>query len=210
MTIVKMPQLGESVTEGTIIQWFKQPGDPVKLDEPLCEIETEKVTAELPAEFEGTMGRILVPQGETVEVGVPLCEIDVAGVAATAPAVAASATSSARWSGGPMAIPPEEPPVVLPVAATVAVPRSERMTETDTARLTTSRPQAVASAAGRPRNRIQAGSAASPRAASRAQARASTAGFALARVAASSRSIRSSRSFAFMCPAPSSSRPAGP
>lgn len=121
MTIVKMPQLGESVTEGTIIQWFKQPGDPVKLDEPLCEIETEKVTAELPAEFEGTMGRILVPQGETVEVGVPLCEIDVAGVAATAPAVAASATSSARWSGGPMAIPPEEPPVVLPVAATVAV-----------------------------------------------------------------------------------------
>lgn len=121
MTIVKMPQLGESVTEGTIIQWFKQPGDPVKLDEPLCEIETEKVTAELPAEFEGTMGRILVPQGETVEVGVPLCEIEVAGAEATAPAVAASATSSARWSGGPMAIPPEEPPVVLPVAATVAV-----------------------------------------------------------------------------------------
>ncbi len=84
MTIVKMPQLGESVTEGTIIQWFKQPGDPVKLDEPLCEIETEKVTAELPSEFEGTMGRIIVPQGETVEVGAPLCEIQEAAVAAPA------------------------------------------------------------------------------------------------------------------------------
>ncbi|HNM77920.1 MAG TPA: dihydrolipoamide acetyltransferase family protein [Tepidiformaceae bacterium] len=124
MTIVKMPQLGESVTEGTIIQWFKQPGDPVKLDEPLCEIETEKVTAELPAEFEGTMGRILVPQGETVEVGVPLCEIDVAAApaahAAALPAAPAAA-APARWSGGPMAIPPEEPPVVLPVAAMAAV-----------------------------------------------------------------------------------------
>ena len=73
MTVVKMPQLGESVTEGTIIQWFKQPGDAVALDEPLCEIETEKVTAELPSEFEGTMGKILVPQGETVDVGVALC-----------------------------------------------------------------------------------------------------------------------------------------
>lgn len=110
MTIVKMPQLGESVTEGTIIQWFKQPGDAVKLDEPLCEIETEKVTAELPSEFEGTMGRILVPQGETVEVGTPLCEIDEAGVPAAA---ASAAAGNGRWSGGPMAIPPDEPPVQL-------------------------------------------------------------------------------------------------
>lgn len=106
MTVVKMPQLGESVTEGTIIQWFKQPGDPVKLDDPLCEIETEKVTAELPSEFEGTMGKILVPQGETVEVGAPLCEIEEA-------AVPAGASGNGRWSGGPMAIPPDEQPVNL-------------------------------------------------------------------------------------------------
>jgi 2-oxoisovalerate dehydrogenase E2 component (dihydrolipoyl transacylase) len=106
MTIVKMPQLGESVTEGTIIQWFKQPGDPVKLDDSLCEIETEKVTAELPSEFEGTMGKILVPQGETVEVGAPLCEIEEA-------AVPAGASGNGRWSGGPMAIPADEPPVKL-------------------------------------------------------------------------------------------------
>ena len=116
MTVVKMPQLGESVTEGTITQWFKQPGDPVKLDEPLCEIETEKVTAELPSEFEGTMGKILVPQGETVDVGTALCEIEEAGVTASAP----SANGSGRWSGGPMAIPPDEPPVTLTAAAPAA------------------------------------------------------------------------------------------
>jgi 2-oxoisovalerate dehydrogenase E2 component (dihydrolipoyl transacylase) len=106
VTIVKMPQLGESVTEGTIIQWFKQPGDAVKFDEPLCEIETEKVTAELPSEFEGTMGKILVPQGETVEVGAPLCEIEEAGVPA-------GSNGKGGWSGGPMAIPPDEKPVEL-------------------------------------------------------------------------------------------------
>lgn len=110
MATVKMPQLGESVTEGTILKWLKQPGDPVKLDEPLCEIETEKVTAELPSEFEGIMGEILVPEGETVAIGAPLCTVVEAGQSekpAMAPAFAAS--PSGGWSGGPMAIPPDEP-----------------------------------------------------------------------------------------------------
>jgi 2-oxoisovalerate dehydrogenase E2 component (dihydrolipoyl transacylase) len=106
MTIVKMPQLGESVTEGTILKWMKEPGDPVKLDEPLCEIETEKVTAELPSPFEGTMGRILVPQGETVEVGAALCEVIEAGQAR--PDRAQEGGVDGKWLGGPMAIPPEE------------------------------------------------------------------------------------------------------
>src|SRR3990172_2307472 len=101
MTVVKMPQLGESVTEGTILQWMKAPGDAVRLDDPLCEIETKKVTAELPSPFEGTMGQILVPQGETVEVGTPLCEVVEAAVPASAPA-----TGDGKWLGGPMAIPP--------------------------------------------------------------------------------------------------------
>lgn len=128
MTIVKMPQLGESVTEGTIIQWLKQPGDPVKLDDPLCEIETEKVTAELPSEFEGTMGPILVPQGETVDVGTPLCEILAAGGVAQSAPVPAPGSGNGAWSGGPMAIPPDEKPVVLAplgaarAAAPTAVP----------------------------------------------------------------------------------------
>jgi 2-oxoisovalerate dehydrogenase E2 component (dihydrolipoyl transacylase) len=130
MTVVKMPQLGESVTEGTIIQWFKQTGDAVKLDDPLCEIETEKVTAELPSEFEGTMGKILVPQGETVDVGTALCEIETAVVGATSsPATpppsaeaveteeAAHAGTNGKWAGGPMAIPADETPVALPPRA---------------------------------------------------------------------------------------------
>ncbi len=106
MATVTMPQLGESVTEGTIIQWLKQPGDAVRIDDPLCEIETEKVTAELPSEFEGTMGQILVPQGETVEVGVPLCEIVEAGVPAED---APEPVAAGSWRGGPMAIPEERP-----------------------------------------------------------------------------------------------------
>ncbi|MGE3077235.1 MAG: dihydrolipoamide acetyltransferase family protein [Dehalococcoidia bacterium] len=121
MTIVKMPQLGESVTEGTITQWFKQPGDPVKFDEALCEIETEKVTAELPSEFEGTMGKVLVPQGETVDVGTPLCEILEAGAPA-ASETNGSKSNGSGWSGGPMAIPPDEKPAVLAARGGAAVP----------------------------------------------------------------------------------------
>jgi len=140
MTIVKMPQLGESVTEGTVIQWFKQPGDAVKLDDALCEIETEKVTAELPSEFEGTMGRILVPQGETVEVGAALCEIEPANAAAaSAPkvteAVTAAANGNGRWMGGPMAIPPDEEenqpvPEAIPSAAVTARAQPVRISRT--------------------------------------------------------------------------------
>ena len=122
MTVVEMPQLGESVTEGTIIQWFKQPGDSVKLDDPLCEVETEKVTAELPSEFEGTMGTILVPQGETVDVGTPLCEIitadEASGASPEATPAAAHASGNGKWAGGPMAIPQDETPVALPPRAT--------------------------------------------------------------------------------------------
>lgn len=111
MATVTMPQLGESVTEGTILQWLKHPGDFVALDEPLCEIETEKVTAELPSPFEGTMGNILVEEGAVAEVGAPLCEIDqkaAVGAAAGAEPAKEQKAESGRWSGGPMAIPPDE------------------------------------------------------------------------------------------------------
>lgn len=80
MPVVLMPQLGESVTEGTVVRWLKQPGDPVALDEPLCEIETEKVNVELPSPYEGVLGRVFVAQGATVPVGTPLCEVVAAGV----------------------------------------------------------------------------------------------------------------------------------
>jgi 2-oxoisovalerate dehydrogenase E2 component (dihydrolipoyl transacylase) len=74
-TEVKMPQLGESVTEGTIGRWLKQPGDPVRQYEPIAEIVTDKVTAEVPSDVDGVMGDILVREGETVAVGTVICRI---------------------------------------------------------------------------------------------------------------------------------------
>ena len=58
-----MPQLGESVTEGTVIRWLKHPGDAVALDEPLVEVETEKVDVEIPSPFAGTLTALLVGEG---------------------------------------------------------------------------------------------------------------------------------------------------
>jgi 2-oxoisovalerate dehydrogenase E2 component (dihydrolipoyl transacylase) len=119
MATVTMPQLGESVTEGTILKWLKQPGEPVQLDDPLCEIETEKVTAELPSPYEGTMGAIVAQEGETVAVGAPLCEVHEGSVPERTDRQAA-----AGWSGGPMAIPPDEPAEAAPVAPAVAAART--------------------------------------------------------------------------------------
>ena len=66
---IRVPTLGESVTEATVGQWFKQPGESVSQDEPLVELETDKVTVEVPAPAAGTLSEIVVKEGETVEVG---------------------------------------------------------------------------------------------------------------------------------------------
>lgn len=71
-TPVTMPQLGESVTEGTILRWLKSEGEEVAADEPLCEVETDKVTAELPSPFAGMVLEFLVEEGATVDVGVEI------------------------------------------------------------------------------------------------------------------------------------------
>ena len=65
---IRVPTLGESVTEATIGQWLKQPGEPVKADEPLVELETDKVSMEVPAPADGTLDSIVAQAGETVEV----------------------------------------------------------------------------------------------------------------------------------------------
>lgn len=92
MTTVTMPRLGESVTEGTVLRWLKRPGEAVALDEAICEIETEKVTAELPSPYEGTLGDILAPEGEAVAVDAPLCTIlEADAPAPSAPAAVAEA-----------------------------------------------------------------------------------------------------------------------
>ncbi|MBO0709477.1 MAG: hypothetical protein J2P44_14030, partial [Candidatus Dormibacteraeota bacterium] len=84
VTPVKMPQLGESVTEGTVDRWLKQEGDYVRRDEPLVEVVTDKVNAEVPSPFEGTLRKIDIQEGTTVPIGATIAQIDVEG--ATVPA----------------------------------------------------------------------------------------------------------------------------
>src|SRR5471030_2440436 len=95
MTDIRVPTLGESVTEATVGKWFKQPGDAVAVDEPLVELETDKVTLEVPAPAAGVLGEIAAKNGDTVGVGAIIGQIkDGAGpspkpaapVAAAAPA----------------------------------------------------------------------------------------------------------------------------
>jgi len=92
-TTVTMPQLGETVTEGTILRWAKQPGDTISEDEVLLEISTDKVDTEVPSPASGTILEILVPEGETVAVGTELARIGEAGEGGggSAPAPAAEA-----------------------------------------------------------------------------------------------------------------------
>src|SRR5712692_10660333 len=86
---VTMPQMGDSVTEGTILEWHKQEGDAVAVDETIVEISTDKVDAEVPAPAAGTITKIHAGEGDTVQVGAVLAEITINGaVPATAePAV---------------------------------------------------------------------------------------------------------------------------
>ena len=83
---IRVPTLGESVTEATIAQWYKKPGDAVAMDEPLCELETDKVTIEVPAQSAGVLAEVVVNEGETVEVGALLGSIG-EGAGTAAPAV---------------------------------------------------------------------------------------------------------------------------
>ena len=101
---VVMPQMGESVSEGTILEWHKQEGDPVSADETIVEISTDKVDAEVPAPAAGTITKIHAAEGETVTVGAVLAEIATTdgagnGTGAAAPAEPASATEP-QGNGG--------------------------------------------------------------------------------------------------------------
>ncbi|KIC40052.1 2-oxoglutarate dehydrogenase [Ruegeria sp. ANG-R] len=101
MTIeVRVPTLGESVTEATVATWFKKPGDAVAVDEMLCELETDKVTVEVPSPAAGTMGEIVAAEGETVGVNALLATIAAGEGAAPAPAAAAAPAAAPAASGG--------------------------------------------------------------------------------------------------------------
>ena len=112
MTDVRVPTLGESVTEATVATWFKKPGDAVAVDEMLCELETDKVTVEVPSPVAGTMGEIVAAEGETVGVDALLATISEGAGAAPAPAekaaepaAEAAPAPSAGGAGGDVMVP---------------------------------------------------------------------------------------------------------
>ena len=118
MSEVRLPALGESVTEGTVTRWIKKVGDTVAVDEPLVEVSTDKVDTEIPSPVAGVIQQILVQEDETVEVGAVLAIIgDGAAAPAAEPVAAPVAAPEPVVAPAPVA-----EPVVAPVAAPVAAP----------------------------------------------------------------------------------------
>src|SRR3954449_12890404 len=95
MTEIRVPTLGESVTEATIGRWFKKAGDAVAVDEPLVVLETDKVTIEVPAPSAGVLGEIAAKDGETVAVGALLGQINLRAAGGAKPAAAAPPKAAA-------------------------------------------------------------------------------------------------------------------
>src|SRR5216683_6190915 len=120
---IVMPQMGESIFEGTITKWLKKPGDKVERDEPLFEISTDKVDAEIPSPSAGVLKEIKVGEGQTVPIQTIVGVIDAAGSAAAAPAPAKTAAPApvkapAAVAPAPAAPRPSAPaPAAAPVAA---------------------------------------------------------------------------------------------
>jgi 2-oxoglutarate dehydrogenase E2 component (dihydrolipoamide succinyltransferase) len=119
MAEIRVPALGESVTEATIGKWFKKPGEAVAVDEPLVELETDKVTIEVPAPAAGVLSDIAATDGDTVAVGAVLGQIK-EGAAGAAVKSAPAATPSASPP------PPQSAPAAAPKAATSAAPATAK------------------------------------------------------------------------------------
>jgi len=122
MTEIRVPTLGESVTEATIGRWFKKAGDAVAVDEPLVELETDKVTIEVPAPSAGTLGEIIAADGETVAVGALLGQINDGAVGAAKPAPVAAKPATPVPSAPPftaVAAAPKTVPADTPLAPSV-------------------------------------------------------------------------------------------
>ena len=118
---IKVPALGESVTEATVSKWMVKAGDTVAVDQPLCELETDKVTVEVPATSAGTVVELVVPEGGTVQVGGVLCHIEAsgAGAAAAAPRPAVAQAPAAPPAPAPASAPAAAPAAAQTVAAAV-------------------------------------------------------------------------------------------
>src|SRR5579863_9378546 len=116
MTEVVMPQMGESIVEGTLTKWLKKPGDHVDRDEPLFEISTDKVDTEIPSLAAGTLSEIVVEEGKTVGINTVVGRISDGASAAAAPA------ETAQPSPAPAAQPPSAQPPAAQSAPTQAAP----------------------------------------------------------------------------------------
>ena len=104
-TDVKVPALGESITEGTLAQWLKKPGEAVAADEPIASLETDKVSVEVPSPVAGTMSEQLFQEGDTVEVGAVIARIGEAGASAVAAAPAKEVADASTNPPGPAETP---------------------------------------------------------------------------------------------------------
>jgi 2-oxoglutarate dehydrogenase complex dihydrolipoamide succinyltransferase (E2) component len=121
MTSIKMPQLGETIIEGTILKWLKQEGDTVAADEPLFEISTDKVDTEVPSPVSGVVSSIIVPEGATVAVGTELAVIDGAEESAgTTPAQEPASAAAPPVAAAPAT--PAPAPTEMATAAAASAP----------------------------------------------------------------------------------------
>lgn len=124
---IELPQVGESVVEGTIGKWLKQPGDAIARYEPLVEVVTDKVTMEVPSPVDGALLKILAAEGETVPMGAPIAEVETAGgvAAAAEPAAPAAVSSQEPPAAANPSIPtvPAQPAVVAAEPTTPAAGR---------------------------------------------------------------------------------------
>lgn len=116
-TTVSMPQLGETVTEGTVLRWMKQAGDPIAQDEPIVEISTDKVDTEIPSPVAGVVAELLVDEGAVIEVGTAMAVIAHEGEEAPAAAAESPPPSEPDAESPPPAAAREEPPSPPPAPA---------------------------------------------------------------------------------------------
>jgi pyruvate dehydrogenase E2 component (dihydrolipoamide acetyltransferase) len=126
MTDVVMPQMGESIVEGTLTKWLKKSGDTVERDEPLFEISTDKVDTEIPSPAAGVLAEVLVQEGQTVQVNAVVARINEGGSAAAAPAPEKTAPAPEKTEAAPPPPAAAEAPVAAPPApAPAAAPVAE-------------------------------------------------------------------------------------
>ncbi len=147
---VMMPQMGESVVEGTVTKWLVKEGDRVQEDQPLCEISTDKVDTEIPSPGTGVIAKLIAAEGETLPVGAPLAVIETSGAAAGAAAAAPAAAPASAAAAAGVRTQPKAASALPPApgkAAAAGAPLAARPQQPPTLRAVRSEPRPQAAAA---------------------------------------------------------------